>query len=51
MGNRKKRELIRALDLTYQKVCNELFAQMNAYPFMRRLVLAGWLVLGRLPKT
>lgn len=48
MGNSMRRQVIRALDLTYDKVCRELFKQMNEYPFKRRFALAWMLVFKKL---
>lgn len=45
MGKKhSRREIIRALDLTYQKVWVDLQKQINAYDFAKRLKIA-WLVL------
>ena len=50
MSKHTRKQIIRALDLTFTKVANDLFFQMNSYPLGRRLRLAWFLVLGRLPK-
>jgi hypothetical protein len=50
MSKHTRKQIIRALDLTFTKVANDLFFQMNDYPLLKRLRLAFWLALGRLPK-
>jgi len=41
---RIRRQVVRALDLSYDKVFEDLKRQMNGYPFFMRLKLC-WLIL------
>lgn len=50
MSKKTRRQIIRALDLTYDKVFLDLVRQINEQPFKRRLWLAWRVVLGRLER-
>ena len=48
MGGKTRKQVIRALELTYDKVARDLIKQMNAYPLRYRLIIAWRLLWGNL---